>query len=117
MWIEKIFLGVLRILTPMGPRYIRPPISQRVYLLWIFRHFQVLPMQVLSLRQQRFIDTLCSEHRFISIPQGVELQDAPVLGTVEWRPRLDADSLPTGRTPSEAAANVAGLGDGARQRS
>src|ERR1022692_552232 len=95
MWIEKLFLGVLRIMTPMGPRYIRPPISQRLYLLWIFRHFQMLPLQVLSSRQQRFIDTLCSQRRFVSLPQAGGLDDAPVLGTVEWRPRLGTNDSPS----------------------
>ena len=113
MWIEKLFLGILLIVTPMGPRYIRPPMLQRVYLLWIFRHFQVLPLQVLSSRQQRFIDTLCSQRSFVSISQVAGLDDAPVLGTVEWRPRLDENGLP----PSRPSAGVAGLVGGVRQRS
>src|SRR6267154_5821974 len=54
MWLEKIFGGVLRVLTPLGPRYIKPALSQRIYLLWIFRHFHILPVQVLSARQRRF---------------------------------------------------------------
>src|SRR5579885_2846919 len=100
MWIEKIFSGVLRVLTPMGPRYIRPPMAQRLYLLWIFRNFHVLPLQVLSARQQEFIDLLCSEHRVVASPQFAGLEDAPVLGTVEWRPRVDP------RTASPAHANA-----------
>ena len=48
MWFEKLFAGVLRVLTPLGPRYIRPSFAQRIYLLWIFRHFKVLPLQVLT---------------------------------------------------------------------
>jgi hypothetical protein len=116
MWIEKLSQGVLRILTPMGPRYIRPPMLQRIYLLWIFRHFQMLPLQVLSLRQQEFIDTLCTQHRFVSLPQTAGLEDAPVLGTVEWRPRIDADGLPPSR-PSTGVSGVTGLADGVRQRS
>lgn len=116
MWMEKVFSGVLRIMTPMGPRYVRPPMLQRLYLLWIFRHFQLLPLQVLSLRQQRFIDTLCAQRRLASIPQGVGLDDAPVLGTVEWRPRLDTNGIAP--IPSSATVvTVAGLTEGARQRS
>ena len=46
--IDKLNDGVLRVLTPLGPRYIRPSFKQRLYLLWVFRNFQVLPMQVLS---------------------------------------------------------------------
>src|ERR1035438_10208619 len=111
MWIEKLFRGVLRIVTPIGPRYVRPPMLQRLYLLWIFRHFQVLPLQVLSSRQQKFIDTLCSQRRFVSIPQGAGPDDTPVLGTVEWRPRLDPNDLPPKR-PSTGVASVAGLVEG-----
>jgi len=47
MWIEKLLGGVLRVLTPLGARYIRPALAQRIYLLWIFRNFKVLPLQVL----------------------------------------------------------------------
>ncbi len=116
MWIEKIFRGVLRVLTPMGPRYIRPPVSQRLYLLWIFRNFQVLPLQVLSLRQQKFIDLLCSEHRFVSPAHSAGLDDAPVLGTVEWRPKTEATGLPPARPSASVSAGVTGLTNGARQR-
>ena len=84
MWIEKIFAGVLRVLTPLGPRYIRPSLKQRLYLLWIFRHFQILPLQVLTPAQRSFMDVLCVEPRFVSATQenGVE---APILGTLERR--------------------------------
>jgi hypothetical protein len=59
MWIEKLFAGVLRVLTPLGARYIQPSLAQRIYLLWIFRHFTVLPLQVLTPRQRRVIDAMC----------------------------------------------------------
>jgi hypothetical protein len=117
MWIEKLWFGVLRVLTPMGPRYIRPPMFQRIYLLWIFRNFQVLPLQVLSRRQQRFIDTLCSEHRLIPAQRLALLEDAPVLGTVEWRPRADAKNVVPSQVGGGVSAGVAGLADGVRQRS
>ena len=48
MWLEKLFTGVLRVLTPLGARYIQPSFAQRIYLLWIFRHFKVLSFLVLS---------------------------------------------------------------------
>lgn len=116
MWIEKLSGGVLRVLTPLGPRYIQPEISQRIYLLWIFRHFQLLPLQVLSKRQQRMIDQLCSEHRFVSMPQTMGLEEAPILGTVEWRPRVEVDEPPS-RSSSRVVGAVAHLISGARQRS
>jgi hypothetical protein len=117
MWIEKLSGGVLRLLTPMGPRYIRPTASQRIYLLWIFRHFEMLPLQVLSRRQQKLIDTLCAEHEFVSLPTSASLEDAPVLGTVEWRPRTDAGTLPPSRPVSRVTAAVARLASGFQQRS
>ncbi len=91
MWMEKLFAGVLRVLTPLGPRYIRPSLAQRIYLLWVFRNFQVLPLQVLTRRQRRVIDELCVEPRFVSLtdPDGWE---APILGTLERRPPISQGS-------------------------
>jgi hypothetical protein len=117
MWIEKLSAGVLRLLTPMGPRYIKPAMLQRIYLLWIFRHFEMLPLQVLSHRQQRLIDALCAEHEFISLPHSIGLEDAPILGTLEWRPRMDAGTLPPSRPSSRVSAAVARLASGVQQRS
>jgi hypothetical protein len=85
MWLEKIFAGVLRVLTPLGARYIQPSLAQRLYLLWIFRHFQVLPLQVLTPGQRRFMDALCVEPRFVS-PMQANGVEAPILGTLERRP-------------------------------
>jgi len=105
MWIEKLFAGVLRVLTPLGPRYIKPSLAQRVYLLWIFRNFQVLPLQVLTRRQRRVIDELCVEPRFVSLtdPDGWE---APILGTLERRPPISQ----TPRPPAGIADAVSRFG-------
>ena len=92
MWIDKLAAGVVRILTPVGPRYIRLTFSQRMYFLWIFRHFEKLPQQVLSERQQRFIDELCAEHRFISLPSSME--EAPIIGTLERIPLMQVEEAP-----------------------
>jgi hypothetical protein len=112
MWTEKLFDGVLRVLTPLGPRSIRPAFLERLLLLWIFRHFQVLPMQVLSPWQRTLVESLCAGQRFVSSsqPDGREL---PVLGTVERRPRVEVEIAPAKR-PSESAARVA-FGADARQ--
>jgi hypothetical protein len=88
MWIDKLASGVLRVRTPIGPRYIQPSLRQRIYLLWIFRHFHVLPQQVLSNWQQRLIYELCTEHRFVSFPYQNGGEDAPIIGTVERDPNL-----------------------------
>jgi hypothetical protein len=89
MWIVKLAAGVVRIITPIGPRYIQLTFWQRVYFLWIFRHFDKLPQQVLSERQQRFIDRLWLEHRFISLPAFIE--DAPLIGTLERLPIMQVE--------------------------
>jgi len=87
MWIEKLFAGVLRVLTPLGARYIQPSWPQRIYLLWIFRHFKVLPLQVLTPRQRRVIDALYVESRFVPLT-GADGWEAPILGTLERRPPI-----------------------------
>jgi hypothetical protein len=66
MSIEKLIAGVLCIQTPLGPRYIRPNFWQRLYLIWIFRHFQSLPQQVLSVREQLFISRVCACDNYVS---------------------------------------------------
>jgi hypothetical protein len=112
MWMEKLCSGVLRVLTPLGPRYLEPSLLQRIYLLWIFRHFQTLPLQVLSLRQQKLIVTLCAQQRFVSLtePDG---WDAPVLGTLERRPPVEVESRllrhPSGRVSEAVGPLIADL--------
>ena len=87
MWIEKLAEGVLSVLTPLGPRYVKPTFWQRVYLMWIFRNFQTLPPQVLSTREQKLIDRLCAHQGFAGVGAN-PFEDAPVLGVVERRPEL-----------------------------
>jgi hypothetical protein len=96
MWINKLADGVVRIITPVGPRYIRLTFSQRAYFLWIFRHFDKLPQQVLSERQQRFIDALCVDHRFISLPSTID--ETPVIGTLERIPLIQIEERPAKRS-------------------
>jgi hypothetical protein len=100
MWIDKLVAGVVRILTPIGPRYIQLTFNQRVYFLWIFRHFDKLPQQVLSERQQRFIDQLCVEHRFISLPSSMD--EAPIIGTLERIPVMQVEDV----SPKRASSRV-----------
>ena len=82
MWLEKLFSGVLRVLTPLGPRYLQPSFAQRLYLLWIFRHFETLPVKVLSSRQRHMIESMCANNQFIVLA----FEDVPVVGTLEQRP-------------------------------
>jgi hypothetical protein len=94
MWTEKLLYGVLRVLTPLGPRYLKPSFTQRVYLLWIFRNFQTLPVKVLTPRQLRRIDAMCGQRGFVSLLEPGALMDAPVLGTLEQRPPVGTETLP-----------------------
>jgi hypothetical protein len=115
MWIEKLADGVVQVQTAIGPRYLMPSFLQRVYFVWMFRHFPILPHAVLSNGQQRMIDRLCSEQRFVSMAYADGLEDAPVIGTVEKRPRMGPDSLPPRRPV--VSENPSGLAAEVRQRS
>ena len=115
MWIEKLADGVVQVQTPLGPRYLMPSFRQRVYFLWMFRHFPILPHAVLSGGQQRLIDRLCSEQRFVSMAYADGMEDAPVIGTIEKRPRMGVESLPPRRP--QVSESAGGLAAEIRQRS
>ena len=76
MLIEKLAAGVVRVQTPIGPRYVMPSFLQRLYLLWMFRNFPILPHAVLSRRQQRMIDRMCSEQSFASMAYADGMDEA-----------------------------------------
>jgi hypothetical protein len=105
MWLEKLLSGVLRVLTPLGPRYLKPSFRQRLYLLWVFRNFQTLPVKVLSSHQQRLLESMCAEDRFVSL--GVGVDDAPLLGTLEQRPPVPSNAPPPRRPGSSVPDSVA----------
>ena len=115
MWIEKLSEGVVQVQTPIGPRYLMPSFHQRLYFLWMFRHFPILPVTVLTRGQRRMIDRLCSEQRFVSMAYANGMDDAPVIGTVERRSPPGTDTLP--RRPVASEGRAAGLAAEARQRS
>ena len=104
MWLEKLFSGVLRVLTPLGPRYLKPTFTQRLYLLWVFRNFPSLPVKVLSTRQRRLIESMCADDKYVSFGAGVD--DAPLLGTLEQRPPIP-DALPSRRATGSVSDSVA----------
>ena len=115
MWIDKLADGVVQVQTPMGPRYVMPSFLQRAYFLWMFRHFPILPHAVLSSWQQRLIDRLCSEQRFVSMAYADGLDDAPVIGTVERRPTTGAG--PSASRRQTVREGSQGLPAQVRQRS
>lgn len=106
MWLEKLAAGVLRVLTPLGPRYLNPTFAQRLYLIWIFRHFETLPVKVLSSRQRRMIESMCANNQFV--PLSVGFDDAPVLGTLEQRPPV-SPTPPVRRASTSVRESVAPL--------
>ena len=106
MWLEKLSYGVLRVLTPLGPRYLNPSFAERLYLLWIFRNFETLPVKVLSPRQQRWIDAICARHGFALVLEPNGLIDTPLLGTLEQRPPVAPPRQPE-RSVSEAVSPFA----------
>ena len=113
--IEKLAAGVVQVQTPIGPRYVVPPTwLQRVYLVWMFRNFAILPHAVLSRRQQRMIDRMCSEQRFVSMAYSDGMSEAPIIGTIEHRPPASLDPLPPRRPVTSATAQ--GLPAEVRQR-
>lgn len=86
MWIGKLSHSVLRVMTPLGPRYAKPSSRERIYLAWMFRHFPTLPEQVLSPRQQKLISRL--EREFAFVPETKNQAELPLIGTVERQPRF-----------------------------
>jgi len=82
---------LLELRTESGTLYLCPSSWQRLRLLWTFRHFHVLPQQVLSRRDQHLIEKL-SRSAVITPAQPVPRN--AVLGVVE-KPRI----RPTGTAP------------------
>ncbi len=87
---DKLSGGVLRVLTPLGARYFRPSLLQRIYLLWIFRNFEALPAKVLTPSQLNFVEGICQQEALPSLHRDQFLEDAPVIGTLEQRPPMDS---------------------------
>src|SRR5262249_58865790 len=82
MLIEKLAAGVVRVQTPLGPRYVMPSLLQRIYLVWLFRHFPILPHVVLSGWQQRMIDRMFADQSFAAFAYADGLADLPLIGTI-----------------------------------
>jgi hypothetical protein len=115
MLIDKLADGVVRVQTPIGPRYVVPSsFLQRAYLVWMFRHFPILPHAVLSSWQKRMIDRMCSEQSFSSRASSDGTNRVPVIGTVEHRPLVHAYQMP--QQPTEAGERSGVLSAEARQR-
>jgi TonB family protein len=77
---QKIRTGLLELRTPNRVLYARPTFRERLYLLWIFRHFRSLSRQVLSHRQQQLIDRLAQTAEALN---HAHVARASILGAVE----------------------------------
>lgn len=55
---EKIRSGLVELRTKSGLVYVNPSFSERLYLLWTFRNFHRLPVEVLNRRQRQMIARL-----------------------------------------------------------
>jgi hypothetical protein len=71
---------LLELRTDAGLLYVRPSGWQRIWLLWTFRHFHVLPQQLLSRRDQRLIETLSYSAR---VTPSLPVHRSTVFGVVE----------------------------------
>lgn len=107
MLIEKLAAGVVQVQTPIGPRFVMPSFLQRIYLLWMFRNFPILPHAVLSKRQQRMIDRMCSEQTFASFAYADGMDEAPVIGTIERRPAIGSEASPPRRPAASESRPLA----------
>jgi protein TonB len=70
---QKLRSGLLQLSTDTGSYYACPSFRERVYLLWTFRNFRRLSVQVLNQRQRQLVDRLCEESPL--------LQHRPVFGS------------------------------------
>ena len=96
MWLSKLRWGVLRLVTPVGPRYVKPTFWERLYLLWVFRNFSVLPQNVLSGRARTLIENLCMRQHSGSHGFLYAITDQPVIGTVERVPQIGLEEAQAG---------------------
>jgi hypothetical protein len=93
---------LLELRTESGTLYVCPSRWHRLRLLWIFRHFHVLPQQVLSRRDQHLIEKL--SRSAVTTPAQPVPRNA-VLGVVEKpriRPMGTAPQVVTMRTERKA---------------
>ncbi len=104
---DKLSRGVVEILTPIGPRYLRLTFWQRLYFVWMFRNFSTLPQQVLSRVGLNMIEDLCARQAFVRFGRGAD--EAPVIGTVErYQVKLvGEESQPSRRPPARIAEEPA----------
>ncbi len=81
---HKIRAGVLHLQTPSGLRCIPLTITERILLIWVFRHFTILPEQVLGNHSLRLLNQILNDDRPYQRCTAIHPEDRDaVIGTVE----------------------------------
>ena len=106
MYRSRILHGVLQVVTTGGVRYLRANFLERLYLLWTFRYFSVLPQNVLNRRARSLIENLCLRQHSGSNGFLYSITDQPVIGTVDRVPQFGREEAQTG---AKAVASPAAL--------
>ncbi len=84
MLVHKLRVGVVHLSTPDGVRCMPLDPKERLLLLWVFRHFKVLPEIVLGNRSLRLVNQLLTGDRPYQRCACVHPADRDaVIGTVE----------------------------------
>jgi hypothetical protein len=108
MLISKLRSGILCLESPLGARHVRPNFFQRLQLMWVFRHFNNVPVTVLTRAQSELIENLRSEGQFVHADP--ETLDMFLLGTIEYAKRTV--ELPEKKAPQRARSAPATSGAG-----
>jgi TonB family protein len=78
--VKQIRSGLIELRTNRGFFYVKPSFPQRLYLLWTFRNFRRLPLQVLNSHEQQLIHRLC---RTAIVAKQDSVARSSLIGSVE----------------------------------
>ncbi len=81
--LDKVRAGVLQLSTPNGSVCVKPPLKERLMLLWIFRNFKILPEQVLGDREKKLVDRLRNSD-LAALSGDYGRDEGLVIGTVDY---------------------------------
>ena len=78
--VQKLRSGIVELRTNAGLLYVTPSFRQRLYLLWTFRNFHRLPLEVLNRHQKQLINSLSQT---ASIAGKSSVATTSLIGSVE----------------------------------
>jgi hypothetical protein len=96
MSMRRLFRGVLEVVTPSGTHYLSPSFTERLYLIWMFRNFRTLPLNVLTESQRKRIELMASTY---NKAEGHQCDE--ILGSIESVPPIKR--MPRKFDPQRAA--------------